>query len=101
MTLKLSMLLLSGLLISGCQSTTPNQQAAVETNVKSDAASDEIKEEPNADGSNVFTCRLEKVVGSNFRQKVCVSKKDAAEMQESARDQIRKFEENSGRVTGN
>lgn len=81
----------------GCQSATKIE--SVQADVGS-AESTEV-EEAKADGSNVYTCRLERVVGSNMRQRVCVSRADAEEMREAGREKVRAWDENSGRTTGN
>lgn len=84
------------LLLAGCQSTTSTQaDTAPANNV---VAATEVAK---ADGSNVYTCRMEKIVGSKLPQRVCISKADADTMREAAREQMRKFEENSGRVGSN
>lgn len=82
----------------GCQSTPRSDSEQTSVNA---AESTEIQEEANADGSNVYTCRLERVVGSNMRQRVCVSKTDADGMREDGREKVRAWQENAGRTTGN
>lgn len=84
-------------ILTGCQSTqTANVKSADAT-----ASVDAVTEVAKADGSNVYSCRMEKIVGSKLPQRVCVSKSDSENMRESAQDKMRKFEENSGRVSGN
>lgn len=93
--LKISLTFAAVLLVAGCQSTNTPMADAADSNV---VAATEVAK---ADGSNVYTCRMEKIVGSKLPQRVCISKADADTMREAAREQMRKFEENSGRVGSN
>lgn len=92
----LTIIFVTGIL-AGCQSTKT-------TNIKPAealASENSVTEVAKADGSNVYTCRMEKIVGSKLPQRVCISKADADTMRDAAREQMRKFEENSGRVGSN
>lgn len=87
----------AAVVLAGCQSTqTANLKSA-----EALTSEEPVTEVAKADGSNVYTCRIEKIVGSKLPQRVCISKADADTMRDAAREQMRKFEENAGRAGSN